>query len=752
MSRRNKPAGCGCEPRLGLQSVSVSDRACCEFCSLAPCHYVILSHCPVRSASGELLLNRCTVLRKDCITGCTWSSRWHGDNTSSASLSETPDQCDSLYDTPILRVSRCKFGCQVNGGVTPPEQAGGGGGGGVIPPMGDCVSDDLCNGVRCFTATVTLPDFSQYEPVNPDFPLSVENIGCLYMPYIEDGIVDPSLSAYPHPTDLRLSDAYGGSVDLVLRYNRTLGYESVISPCCYSDGLVYSVPNDPAVSGWPFGARVTAGSVSASYCPNTLGDDSVGWGMSSFRIIIGLPFVLARTVGGLGQLVVEIRQFVFDYEIPFSEDHCQEGGTFNLPFSAMYYNFGNNIDVIVDTDEDIDDAQLSMSPVDDADDCAALSESSTNNITGSLVNIVIDNAECHWYDIIPELAGIPGYDRTEEFYPCGYFTKWLLTHTADQTTLELSSRSGETAVYSADRVDGDSCSAPQTVSLMSYSDSLAGRIPLHLCVVPSEGAPWPVCDTPQAQCGCCEKGEDLPFSIFLSGCNNIVALSSGLLTRKKVAAVPRCGVNLPDGASGGSGSDPDFPCGYFDLDLNGIRSCDEWSGSVLLVIYCTGSTYVVDVYCYNNEDDCYVYQGAATITFYECRCGGPLFALTLPALDCCCPEPCVTTAQFNIDISSDCSTMDCSGITVTHNGSGVWSGNAPPECFVQMDPGIVCVGGVYYLRVTLPTCATAQMPGTVVSDPGDPVVIVFAQTAFTGTPGICCSPGTFNVSAVATEI
>lgn len=121
--------------------------------------------------------------------------------------------------------------------------------------------------------------------------------------------------------------------------------------------------------------------------------------------------------------------------------------------------------------------------------------------------------------------------------------------------------------------------------------------------------------------------------------------------------------------------------------------------------------------------------------------------------DCCGGPVCLTPTDvptFNLDVESDCATMDCPDIEL--NGSGDdWAASVPHSCFIQIEPpGMTCVDGVFHVRATVPMCVSVDLEGTVVSDPGDPVVIAFPPVAFSGN-GLCCTPGPYSVSATATE-
>jgi hypothetical protein len=120
------------------------------------------------------------------------------------------------------------------------------------------------------------------------------------------------------------------------------------------------------------------------------------------------------------------------------------------------------------------------------------------------------------------------------------------------------------------------------------------------------------------------------------------------------------------------------------------------------------------------------------------------------ALECCCAAVCLTTSDigtFNIDIESDCPTMDCDTGELEATGDE-WAMGTPVGCSVQAV--MSCVDGEYSLELTIPMCTVVNLTGSKISAPGDPVVIYFPPVSFTGNVN-CCSPGTFSVEATVSE-
>lgn len=115
-----------------------------------------------------------------------------------------------------------------------------------------------------------------------------------------------------------------------------------------------------------------------------------------------------------------------------------------------------------------------------------------------------------------------------------------------------------------------------------------------------------------------------------------------------------------------------------------------------------------------------------------------------------CVSACLTTADigaFNVDIESDCPTMDCDAGELEATGD-VWSMAVPMGCSVQAT--MSCEDGEYALELTIPMCVTVHLTGSIISAPGDPVVIYFPPVSFTGNM-FCCSPGTFTVEVTVSE-
>lgn len=186
-------------------------------------------------------------------------------------------------------------------------------------------------------------------------------------------------------------------------------------------------------------------------------------------------------------------------------------------------------------------------------------------------------------------------------------------------------------------------------------------LPSHICVKAHNVGIPKVCDTNADQCNCCDNGEDTAiFGVSLStecarleGCNAIAS------TRVRDAVAFEA--TYPGASYPGSA-----PCGVWPFTVGDGDGCVSesvsWGGSVLIVVYCTGSTYAGDVYCFNAELEEWVFQGNLDVTDFRCldncerfTCAGNeyvicctwVIAATLPEIDCCCPE----------GVETDCGTI-----------------------------------------------------------------------------------------------
>lgn len=637
-------AVCGCQDNLNLEAVSQGPYTCCDDCPDAPCLYSIISACRVLDATtGEPLLERCTLLRKDCIVGCNWSSRWKMDDTD-----------DVTTDAPLLTPTDCTFSwCRD-----------------AVAACDDC--DDLPD---CIDMEITALSGGF---VNADLCLN-----CI-------GELEAADCDWDDQTD------FADNLPLTVRLRR-LG-----STCTY-DGFLFcwtlltggALGDESSVIEFrltitPTGSTITAFQWVGTSAPNTqqiLGDASD-------------ELTLACTVDGNpvgGGLASTIEGFTIDV------DGWNVGAN---PYpGAASSGFEATLHEVADCGIS-DDGSFDVSSID----------------TGQ-IKIGVGSIPCHWPDPIPEIVDdvvVPADDDPDQF------KKWTLSHGSTTSTLTFTGRDDRTAVYTADRsalsVD---CRDPITFTQQS-ADSGLERLPLQLCVVPIESRPKITCDDAESQCGCCDKGDDLPYRVYITGCDNIVSTASGVAGRVSDAGLLPCGVSWPSSA----------PCGVFPVTLGGASSCGDWTGAVLLLFYCDGDSYAIDVYCYDGVEECWVSQGAATITFYECRCGGPLFAFTLPELDCCCGGGCEECDNLNSDPKPTLTISDgTNSQTMTWDaGYGGWLTDPPNQLMgaimglpeYEIVWGLKCIDGTLVLN-------DGATPVNAISFDCDPLVAVFGP--FTGFDG-----------------
>jgi hypothetical protein len=245
----------------------------------------------------------------------------------------------------------------------------------------------------------------------------------------------------------------------------------------------------------------------------------------------------------------------------------------------------------------------------------------------------------------------------------------------------------------------------------------------EICVVGIKRGLPAACDTNEAQCNCCDNGEDTAqFMVDVTGCEGFAGAQAVLSTRETdpgdfVAEYP--GADWPASA----------PCGVWPFVLSSGDGCTvgdvSYSGNILVVIYCDGNDYQGDAYCFDTEINEWVNKSALSIT-WRCIDGceefetleGPVTVcctwvveFTLPELDCCCPEeppccPCVADderiVEVNFNSASGCS---LTGQTVQNSGSTgcifILDGLNDGDCQVDGGGNIECSDdGTWTLGVT----------------------------------------------------
>jgi hypothetical protein len=217
-------------------------------------------------------------------------------------------------------------------------------------------------------------------------------------------------------------------------------------------------------------------------------------------------------------------------------------------------------------------------------------------------------------------------------------------------------------------------------------------LPKSICVVAVDepGADDNPCDTHEDRCACNDFtiGDSVTFNIVVTGCDGYTFPSTIDLTRYKDPDALPCGVTYP-------ASDP---CGVFIGELSTGDGCTNeagtWSGGVLLMFWCDGTTYNIKAYCYDTELECWVEQGNATITELELTCDGTVYVeFTLPDMDCCCPEePPIDVCCCNVPVSTILTWDDGTNSgTLTWNGTR-WVGTGNPDACTGVELRLTCLG------------------------------------------------------------
>lgn len=684
MSLKKRVFRCGCNnSAISIPSVSQGNRTCCQNCTGAPCFYSIMSDCDVWMPNGEWLLSKCTLLRKDCITGCTWSSRWNAGNGS------------ATIDYPAVSggcvIDRCRPQLEI-----------------------DC--DDSSCPYECFDLTITSASGI------PAIGFQDCSAGCYGLGCADADCNCSGTATQPPPWTVRLTR--GGDC----QYR---GSHSCVNALCFGS--------------------------TAEICRNDGSFANVWLSFYATKTVLRIETYSGVPPGPLGYTNV--------VEVEFNDITCYSGsiGTAAPPtIGGGGYSFDvSNDDWTIKTGSQSATMTGTITP---GAGCGlsgtASGYSDTAQSNGGNVIVTLPATPCWWQEedtqggacslaesfIGPCSDNPPVLDRgwtgTAGTAGIENWRKWILTMndsgTADSSSLLLRTREGYTATYTATAL---SCKDPTTFSLASY-DSKLRFLPPKLCVIPIESQPPKVCNTGTAQCNCCDDGDLLYVSVVVSGCDGINGTYSGELPRvydSGSASLP-CGVSYPASA----------PCGVFTLQLGttGVDDCTvstiDWSEAVYLVFYCDGTGYSIDVYCWNNDANCWVYQGQGTVTYYECRCYGPLFYFTLPALDCCCQscEDCTPPSTLYADLSSSC--FGWTGTVTLTETAGVWQGSTGAPIQV-VDVQLRCLDGNWILNINAVNASCGI--DTTVADSWE-CEPAFSASFTVALSSDCCGPsgGTLSVS------
>ncbi len=707
MPLKNRPARCGCEKRLGLFNATSGPYTCCPACGDAPCFYSIISPCPIY-IDDEKILDKCTLMRKDCVQGCTWSSRWNfQDSLTGTGQVELP-----LISPGSCEISRC------------PE--------GVVPPTG-CFCE-----ARCFDL-----EFTRFRG---DFP----NVFPCYSGCMDgdEPIID---GCYGPCADVLTGTGSAGTAvaDLLpIRLKLRLTGPSLQGPCVYKGQWIcrnyfecITVQNDypgfviiNATLTFQPGMPSSGSLLIETY--TTLGPSGlhlgtpIGGSCTEVRFNVNTGSLTCMTGSGTGTGTgSESESVVLDIsDAELNPDrtirNLCNGGNGQPPADAIFGGFV---------------AMLSQSENCDSD--------ATNDNTmviggGETVAISIRATPCHWPDSIPELVGTGSVVGTGTGTDIDQFKKWILDLGVDEATLVLSTRSGHEATYIRSPVEpgtgtSSPCEQPRTFMLDAYDEELSS-LPRQLCVIPIGIAPPLVCDSAEEQCACCDKGDDLPYKMYFYGCNGLVG-SEGILTRVAGTADIADGIPMPESA----------PCGVFPLFLSTGEPCQggKYNGDIALIVYCNGSTYQIDSYCYNTETSQYESSGFASVTFYDCRCGGPLFGITLSELDCCCGCCGIDVSSVNLQVISMCSNVPSGNVTLTKFAVDDYRG----LMIGGINFRVWCEDGEWKMGMGSSGCGGNWVASSAVCDPFE---IVFPQTAVFPAfpfPGVCsCSTTGGTVGGIVT--
>lgn len=265
-------------------------------------------------------------------------------------------------------------------------------------------------------------------------------------------------------------------------------------------------------------------------------------------------------------------------------------------------------------------------------------------------------------------------------------------------------------------------------------------VPRFICVVAVGGAGVePACDTEEAQCDCCDNGADtVQFGIVMEGCVRVSGCQIVTSTRE-------CDPGAFEAAYPGATYPGSAPCCVWPFTVGDGDGCSvdgvSWGGSILTVIYCTGSGYSGEAYCFDEDIDEWVLQGSLNVSDFRCldgcetfMCGDEEVTLcctwvihfTLPELDCCCPEDPPAECCPCEDLPATASMTDGLGNTLVLNKSscaihpngefvavtGDFCGLTLVNATVQCDAGAYSVTGTFG---TSPLTATGDCDGMILT-------------------------------------
>lgn len=338
-------------------------------------------------------------------------------------------------------------------------------------------------------------------------------------------------------------------------------------------------------------------------------------------------------------------------------------------------------------------------------------------------------------------------------FPIGGLTlyvQWRLELQASRAILQLKSQRGFFALYvSREAADCDGEGDEDKTDLYLDRDLTSPEL-LHLppkvCLIAAntEYERALACDTKDDQCNCHDGGEATQsFDIeWTGGCDGLEWGDRLVdLVRQTAAEIEAAHAGVTVGSA---------PCGGF-VDTFSLGVCGE---TVLVVIYCTGSTYAVDFYCYDDVAEEWVSQGSLGGLQVEYGCMLPKLIGTVPELECCCTSciqdcPDFDTENPTLNVSfyaPGCGTIDGCVQEISNGGSGYTWDATSTSCFSTTT---LSKDGANCWKLTLGAAECISATYDAVSVTCDPPEIVFEFT-FTPEGTGCCGGATTSVTATVT--
>lgn len=290
---------------------------------------------------------------------------------------------------------------------------------------------------------------------------------------------------------------------------------------------------------------------------------------------------------------------------------------------------------------------------------------------------------------------------------------------------------------------------PNSMTLQNPGDWI--NLPRQVCVVPvdqresrTEAYEGLVprfnlnkhCVDRQSSCKCCDNGNDL--CIQFPPCNG--PAQNLFLTRIKEE------VELPEGITWPTAATPCY-----------VHGVQVPNGGPYVVIYCDGETYLMDLWCYDDDEEEWVKEVDGLVAdSFECGCQEPRFEFTIPPIPCCAEDVqtccCDEAVPANLTISFDCEGFgDDNEFTLTYD-EGAWRHQDGEQeirllCIVD-DMSMECVF-VLDVRGTFGDCTIGESGGF--AFPSFPIVqcdpvLMTGQIAIGDGP-CSCNPVSYTITA-----